>query len=60
MAGLLGDPERVLEDVRDEFVSIQSARDDYGVVIDKTGMTVDHAATATLRGKLRAASAITP
>jgi N-methylhydantoinase B len=51
------DPERVLADVRDEFVSVQSARDDYGVVIDMAGMTVDSHATATLRTKLRAATA---
>lgn len=56
---LARDPERVLEDVRDEFVSSQSARDDYGVVIDKAGMTVDHDATASLRAKLRAASPTT-
>lgn len=51
------EPERVLEDVRDEFVSRQSAQDDYGVVIDPAGMSVDHGATANLRAKLRAASA---
>ena len=54
------EPERVLEDVRDEFVSRQSAQDDYGVVIDPAGMSVDQAATASLRAKLRAASATPP
>ena len=54
---LTRDPERVLEDVQDEFVSRQSAQDDYGVVIDQAGMSVDHAATASLRATLRAASA---
>lgn len=41
---------RVLEDVLDEYVSIQAARDHYGVVIDPASMTVDEAATARLRG----------
>jgi len=53
--GGYGDPylrsvERVLEDVRNEVVSIQSARDDYGVVIDPETMKVDEQATAKLRG----------
>ncbi len=43
------DPKLVLEDVLDEYVSLESARRDYGVVIDKTAMTVDDAATGDLR-----------
>jgi len=52
-----GDPlerpiERARQDVRGGFVSVESARDDYGVVIDALG-TVDHAATARLRSERR-------
>ncbi len=49
------DPEMVLRDVRNELVSPQSARDDYGVVVDTETWTVDEAATAELREKLRQA-----
>jgi N-methylhydantoinase B len=35
------DPARVLEDVRQERVSRESAQRDYGVVIDETAMRVD-------------------
>ncbi len=43
------DPEKVLDDVRNGYVSLMSARRDYGVVIDAETMTVDTAATAALR-----------
>ena len=43
------DPQLVLQDVRDDFVSLRSAREDYGVVIDSERWTVDEAATARLR-----------
>jgi len=45
------DPARVLEDVLDDYVSMESARNDYGVIITGTGMDlrVDDAATQTLR-----------
>jgi len=43
------DPQRVLEDVLDGYVSIEGARRDYGVAIDPATMTVDEAATAALR-----------
>ncbi len=43
------DPQLVLADVVNEFVSPGSARRDYGVVIDEATMTVDEAATAVLR-----------
>jgi N-methylhydantoinase B len=43
------DPERVLGDVLDEIVSVDDARDVYGVAVDATGRTVDEAATAALR-----------
>jgi N-methylhydantoinase B len=43
------DPLRVLEDVRDEYVSLEHAREQYGVVIDPSSWTVDVEATARLR-----------
>ena len=43
------DPALVLEDVLDEFVSLESAQRDYGVVIDAISLTVDEAATIALR-----------
>ena len=45
------DPALVLKDVRNEFVSVRGAREDYGVVI--AGDTVEEAATAALRRQLR-------
>jgi N-methylhydantoinase B len=49
------DPERVLADVRNEFVSLGAARDAYGVVIDPGSLTLDREATAALRERLRRA-----
>jgi N-methylhydantoinase B len=43
------DPEAVLRDVRDGYVSIAAARDSYGVAIDPATMTIDEAETARLR-----------
>jgi N-methylhydantoinase B len=43
------DPEAVLRDVREEFVSVEAARRDYGVVIDERTLTVDLEATRVLR-----------
>ncbi|MQA78828.1 MAG: hydantoinase B/oxoprolinase family protein [Streptosporangiales bacterium] len=49
------DPERVRDDVRDEYVSIEGAYRQYGVVIqgdpatDPEGLVVDHEATAARR-----------
>ena len=54
------DPARVLRDVRNEYVSERSARDDYGVVIDTGRWTVDEAATGALRAELRARRPKTP
>jgi N-methylhydantoinase B len=48
------EPSRVLRDVRNEFVSLLSARGEYGVVIDAETMKVDEAGTAKLRAELRA------
>jgi N-methylhydantoinase B len=43
------EPELVLGDVLDGYVTIESAREDYGVVIDSKGPTLDLAATQKLR-----------
>jgi N-methylhydantoinase B len=48
------DPQRVLRDVRNELVSNEVARRNYGVVIDTAAWTVDEKATSQLREKLRA------
>jgi N-methylhydantoinase B len=47
-------PERVLDDVRDGYVSINGAKQNYGVVVDGAAMTIDHHATTALRAKLAA------
>ena len=47
------DPDAVLRDVRNEFVSLEAARREYGVVI--AAGNVDTAATKTLRAEMRAA-----
>src|SRR5690606_35374202 len=49
------EPERVLHDVRDGYVSIEQAREQYRVVIsgdpewDPEGLVIDEKATAVLR-----------
>lgn len=48
------DPELVLDDVRNGFVSLEAAREIYGVVINKAEMRVDEEATRRLREELRA------
>jgi N-methylhydantoinase B len=48
------DIERVVRDVRDEKVSIEAAREEYGVVIDPGTLLADHTATQNLRAQLRA------
>lgn len=45
------EPERVRLDVLSGLVSVQAARDDYGVVIDLLTMRVDAAATRSARGQ---------
>ena len=52
--GGFGDPkeraiEKVVQDVRDGLVSIESARRDYGVVLHPTTFEVDVRKTAQLR-----------
>ena len=48
------DPMLVLRDVRNEKVSVGSARDDYGVVLDTDDWTVDVPKTEKLRAEMRA------
>ncbi|MEM7030439.1 MAG: hydantoinase B/oxoprolinase family protein [Chloroflexota bacterium] len=43
------DPQKVLADVRNEYVSLKEAQQAYGVVIDPETMTIDKAATAAAR-----------
>ena len=38
---LLRDPQSVLDDVRNEYISLEGAKRDYGVVIDMKTMSVD-------------------
>jgi N-methylhydantoinase B len=54
---LARDPAAVLHDVREGYVSIDRARDDYGVVIDPASMSVREAETAQRRAERRAATA---
>jgi N-methylhydantoinase B len=49
---LVRDPARVCEDVADGFVSADSARSDYGVMLTADG--VDEAATVRLRAQIGA------
>jgi N-methylhydantoinase B len=58
--GGVGDPldrevEKVRLDALNEYISIQVARDVYGVVITPGTFEVDHAATTALRKKLKTA-----
>jgi N-methylhydantoinase B len=47
------DPERVQEDVIEGYVSVEKAREDYGVVIDPATLKADFSATDELRKTLR-------
>ena len=47
------EPERVLADVEQGYVSIERAEEDYGVVIDPSAMTIDSEATGLLRARHR-------
>jgi N-methylhydantoinase B len=49
------EPARVLDDVLDEYVSVEAAESEYGVVIagDGTALHVDEAATRALRASRR-------
>src|SRR2546427_364401 len=48
---LARDPVRVLDDVLDDYVSVEAAREEYGVVI--VGEEIDSAATSALRASRR-------
>jgi N-methylhydantoinase B len=56
---LTRDPEKVKEDVRDQYVTIEGAARDYGVVVagdphtDPEGLQIDQPATDALRQRLR-------
>jgi N-methylhydantoinase B len=52
------DPARVLDDVLDDYVSVEAAREAYGVVVVGTGadLAVDAAATAAMRDARRRGS----
>ncbi len=43
-------PEEVLEDVIDEYISVEHARDVYGVSVDKAARKINKAETKALRG----------
>ena len=45
-------PENVLADVRSGYVSVDSARRYYGVIVDESSMRVDAKATAILRAEI--------
>ncbi|HXE51134.1 MAG TPA: hypothetical protein VN663_22345, partial [Ramlibacter sp.] len=45
------DEQLVLADVLDGVLSVQAARDDYGVVIDAASLALDPSATKLLRGR---------
>ena len=47
------EPDVVLDDVLDGFVSIEAARNSYGVVIDPASLVVDQRETETVRADLR-------
>ena len=50
---LTREPERVLADVEQGYVSVERAEEDYGVVIDAPAMTVDAEATRRVRAGRR-------
>ena len=53
------DPARVLDDVLDDYVSIEAARRDYGVVI-REDLTIDDEATQARRAAIAESTAPTP
>ena len=42
------DPDAILSDIKDGYVSVESAKHQYGVIIDQNG-DIDHAQTAVCR-----------
>lgn len=51
------EPEKVLEDVLDDYYTVEDARNLYAVVIDPGTWAVDHAATEQLRAQRRRSGA---
>lgn len=49
------EPERVLDDVRNGYVSSQAARDLYGVIVTEDGDRVDEARTRDMRSRMASA-----
>ena len=47
------DPKLVVEDILDDFTTIELARDAYGVVVDPKTLAVDQAKTKRLRAQLQ-------
>ena len=47
------DPEKVREDVLEEYVSMRAAREEYGVVLNPETCAIDHEGTARLREEMR-------
>lgn len=54
------DPELVLEDLRDQYVTLEGARHDYGVVIDSGTMTIRKDETVVMRAALRETRKLDP
>jgi len=50
------EPELVAEDVANGYVSLEKAREDYGVVVDAATLGVDSTATQRLRAELKAST----
>ena len=53
------DPEKVLNDVRNEYISLTSAERNYGVVIDPDTLTIETAATEALRNEKKTSAGTT-
>lgn len=50
------DPDRVLSDVTDGYLTVDQARRDYGVVIDSRTVALDLAATERLRAQMKSST----
>ena len=47
------DPDKVLDDVKDGFISLNGAMESYGVIINPSSMLIDQSCTKIERAKLR-------
>jgi N-methylhydantoinase B len=47
------DPKLVLEDIANDIISVQGAREEYGVVVEPSGSKVDDVASQKLRQELK-------